>query len=146
MAIVQQWTASMIDSRSFLKAQREAKQQANLPEGVRVIVSGGKQVSHEQVFATLDKVKAKYSTMVLLHGGGDGVEHLAALWAKNHDVAQVIFRPQWDRHGRAAPFKRNDAMLQQSPQGVVMIAPDSGIHHQLMRKAKGQSIPVLEVE
>lgn len=136
-------SAAIVDSRAFLQAQARAKQQANLPEGVRVIVAGGKQATQQLVWDALDKVKAKHSQMVLLHGGGEGVEHLAALWAKNRSVAQVVFRPQWQQHGRAAPFKRNDAMLQQAPQGVVVINPDNGIHEQLMREAKKNALPLM---
>lgn len=138
--------AAIVDSRAFLKAKQQARQQQNLPEGVRIIVAGGKRADQQQVWSILDKVKAKHQQMVLLHGGGDGAEHLAALWAKNRQVAQVVFRPQWKQHGRAAPFKRNDAMLQQSPQGVVVIAPDNGIHQQLMRNARSQAISVLELK
>ncbi|MBE9109316.1 DUF2493 domain-containing protein [Nodosilinea sp. LEGE 07298] len=139
-------SAAVVDSRAFLHAQQQAKQQANLPAGVRVVVSGGKQATHQQIWAILDKVKAKHGEIVLLHGGGDGVEHLAALWAKNRQVAQVMFRPDWNKHGRAAPFKRNDAMLRQAPQGVIVIAPDSGIHQQLIREATQQGLRLMVVE
>jgi hypothetical protein len=138
--------AAVVDSRAFLQAQQQQKQQANLPEGVRVVVAGGKQVSHQLVWDTLDKVKAKHNQMVLLHGGGDGVEHIAALWAKNRQVAQVVFRPEWKKHNRAAPFRRNDAMLQQNPQGVIVIAPENGIHQQLMRNAREQALPLMVVK
>ncbi len=49
--------------------------------------------------------------MVLVHGGGPGVERIAASWAEQRGVHQVVCKPDWDRHGRAAPFRRNDDLL-----------------------------------
>jgi hypothetical protein len=80
--------------------------------------------------------------MVLLHGGSPkGAEHIAALWAKNRNVPQIAFRPEWTRHAKAAPFKRNDAMLDAMPIGVIVF-PGSGIQGNLADKAKRLGIPV----
>ncbi len=65
--------------------------------------------------------------MVLLHGGSPrGAERIAACWADNRKVPQVVFKPDWTRHKNAAPFKRNDRMLEALPIGVVVF-PGSGI-------------------
>ena len=66
--------------------------------------------------------------MVLLHGGGPrGAELIAAKWADNRDVPQVVFKPDWARHQKAAPFKRNDAMLEAMLIGVIAFqGPDEG--------------------
>lgn len=75
----------------------------------------------------LDKVLAKHPRMVLLHGDTDrGAEKIAACWASARKVTQIAFRPHWDRDGKAAPFKRNDHMLDVLPIGLVVF-PGSGI-------------------
>ena len=81
--------------------------------------------------------------MVLLHGGSPrGAEHIAALWARQRQVSQVVFKPDWTRHRKAAPFKRNDAMLELLPIGVMVFLPGTGIQHNLTDKARKLGIPV----
>ena len=90
----------------------------------------------------LDRVHAKHADMVLLHGGSPrGAERIAACWADNRKVAQVVFKPDWNRHRNAAPFKRNDAMLDALPTGLVVF-PGSGISENLADKARKLGIPV----
>jgi hypothetical protein len=38
-------------------------------------------------------------------------------------VPQIGFAPDWTKHGRAAPFKRNDEMLEILPKGVMHFPP-----------------------
>ena len=42
--------------------------------------------------------------MVLVHGDAPGVEKIAARWADARGVHQVVCRPNWDAHGKAAPL------------------------------------------
>ncbi|WP_066922478.1 DUF2493 domain-containing protein [Methylobacterium sp. CCH5-D2] len=135
-------TAAMIDSRDFISARRRAETEIHLPPGVRIAFTGGKEFQDVAViWETLDRVRAKHPDMVLLHGGGEGAELIAAKWAENRKVAQVVFRPDWKRHNRAAPFRRNDAILEQLPIGVVHF-PGGGISDNLADKALSKGIPV----
>ena len=81
--------------------------------------------------------------MVLLHGGSPrGAERIAACWADNRKVAAGRLQARLDaRHANAAPFKRNDRMLEALPIGVVVF-PGSGISANLADKAKKLGIPV----
>ena len=83
--------------------------------------------------------------MVLLHGGSPkGAERIAACWADNRKVTaapQIAFKPDWTRHAKAAPFKRNDQMLNVLPIGVIVF-PGSGVSANLADKAKKLGIPV----
>ena len=67
----------------------------------------------------MDGIKIKYEDMVLLHGGGPGAEKIAASWADKNGVHQVVCKPNWDRDGKAAPFRRNDVLLNFLPKGLV---------------------------
>ena len=136
-------TASMIDSRDFVAARRRADTQVLAPAGTRIAFTGGTDCNdHERIWATLDKVRAKHPDMVLLHGGSPrGAERIAACWADNRKVAQVVFKPDWTRHRNAAPSKRNDQMLEVMPIGVVVF-PGSGISANLADKARKLGIPV----
>jgi hypothetical protein len=136
-------TSAMIDSRDFLAAKKRADNQVLLPEGPKVALTGGLDFNdHRQIWAKLDQVHAKHPDMVLLHGGSPkGAELIAAKWADHRKVPQIAFKPDWTKHAKAAPFKRNDAMLDILPIGVLHF-PGTGIQDNLADKAKKLGIPV----
>jgi len=136
-------TSAMIDSREFLAAKRRAETEVLLPAGPKVAFTGGLEFNdHRMIWDRLDKVHAKHPDMVLLHGGSPkGAERIAAAWANNRKVPQIAFKPDWTRHAKAAPFKRNDAMLDVLPIGV-LVFPGSGISANVADKAKKMGIPV----
>lgn len=138
-------TAAMIDSRDFLSAKRRAEIEPLLPTGPRVAFSGGLDVTdHRAIWAALDRVMAKHADMVLLHGGSPkGAEKIAACWAHNRKCQQIVFKPDWKRHGKAAPFKRNDALLEAMPIGLILF-PGSGITDNLADKAKKLGVPLFD--
>ena len=140
-------TSAMIDSRDFLAAKRRAETEVMLPAGSRVAFTGGLDFNdHHPIWARLDQVHAKHPDMVLLHGGSPkGAELIAAKWADNRKVPQVAFKPDWTKHAKAAPFKRNDAMLDVLPVGVIVF-PGTGIQENLADKARKLGIPVMKFE
>ncbi len=135
-------TSAAIDARDFLRARKDRETDAHLPDGTLIAVAGGKDVTDiDAIYARLDKARAKYRDMVLVHGGGPGVERIAAKWAERHGVHQVVCKPDWNAHGRAAPFRRNDDLLNLLPKGVIAF-PGSGITDNLVDKAAKLGIPV----
>jgi hypothetical protein len=136
-------TAAMIDSREFIAARHRADTQVLAPPGTRIAFTGGIDCNdHTRIWEVLDKIRTKHPDMVLLHGGSPrGAERIAACWADSRKVAQVVFKPDWARHRNAAPFKRNDRMLEALPIGVVAF-PGSGIAANLADKARKLGIPV----
>ena len=139
--------AAMIDSRDYLDAKRRAEITPLMPAGTKIAFSGGASCNdHTRIWETLDKVFAKHPDMVLLHGGTPtGAERIAACWAQTRKVPEIVFRPQWDRFHKAAPFKRNDEMLDTLPIGVI-IFPGTGIQANLSDKARRLGIPVWNFE
>src|SRR5262252_8635554 len=136
-------TAAMIDSRDFLAAKRRVETEPLFPAGPKIAFTGGIEFNdHRAIWDRLDKVHAKHPDMVLLHGGSPkGAERIAACWANRRKVPQIVFKPKWARHGKAAPFKRNDQILDVLPIGVIVF-PGSGISANLADKAKKLGIPV----
>ena len=68
-------TSAAIDARDFLRAKKDREISAHLPDGTLIAIAGGKQItSPDAVFRRLDNARAKYTDMVLVHGGGPGVE------------------------------------------------------------------------
>jgi len=139
-------TAAMIDSRDFLSARRRAETEVLIPAGTKIVFGGGTDYNdHERIWSALDKTFEKYPDMVLLHGGSPkGAERIAACWADARKVTQIAFKPNWNRHAKAAPFRRNDDMLSVMPAGVIVF-PGSGITGNLADKARQFGIPVWQV-
>jgi hypothetical protein len=136
-------TAAMIDSRDFLAAKKRAETQIMLPPGPKIALSGGLDFNdHRLIWAKLDQVHTKHPDMVLMHGGSPkGAERIAARWADHRNVPQIAFKPDWTKHAKAAPFKRNDAMLAVLPIGVIVF-PGTGIQDNLADKARKLGVPV----
>ncbi|TYC86160.1 DUF2493 domain-containing protein [Novosphingobium sp. BW1] len=136
-------TSAMIDSRDFLAARKRAENQVLVPPGPKVAFTGGLEFNdHLLIWAKLDQVHAKHPDMVLMHGKSPkGAEKIASRWADHRGVMQIGFAPDWPKHGRAAPFKRNDQMLEVLPIGV-MAFPGTGIQDNLSDKARKLGIPV----
>jgi hypothetical protein len=136
-------TAALIDSRDFIAAKRRAETEVMLPPGPKIAFSGGLDFNDVPlIWDTLDKVHAKHPDMVLLHGGSPkGAERIAARWADHRKVPQIVFKPDWARYAKAAPFKRNDQILDVLPIGVIVF-PGSGISANLADKAKRLGISV----
>ena len=138
-------TSAAIDARDFIRARKDRETMAHMPQGTLVAIAGGRDIANPAaVIERLDKVRAKYADMVLVHGGGPGVEKIAAQWAERNGVHQVVCKPDWDRHGRAAPFRRNDELLNLLPKGVIAF-PGTGITENLVDKARQLGIPVQRV-
>ena len=104
-------TSAVIDSRDFLAAKRRAETEVLVPAGTKIAFAGGLECNdHDRIWDALDKAHEKHPDMVLLHGGSPrGAERIAACWAENRKVTQIAFKPDWNRHAKAAPFRRNDA-------------------------------------
>jgi hypothetical protein len=135
-------TSAMIDSRDFLMAKKRADQRScclparrsSSPAGSTSTITGSSGPSSTRCLRSTP-------TWCWSRQVAEGREKIASLWAKNRNVPQIGFAPDWTKHGRAAPFKRNDEMLEIVPKGV-MHFPGTGINDNLADKAKKLGIPV----
>ena len=139
----QAMTAAIIDSRDFMDRRLREKAKALIPEGTRIAFSGGPTCNdHRHIWSALDKVHARHADMILLHGATPtGAERAAACWADARKVPQVAFRPDWNRDRKAAPFKRNERMIDAMPAGLIVFS-GTGIQDNLVDKARAFGIPV----
>ena len=67
---------------------------------------------------TLDKVFKKlldkYEEVVIVSGGAKGADSLAKKYSKENKVKIIEFLPDWDKHGKAAGFIRNNDIVEKS--------------------------------
>ena len=59
--------------------------------------------------------------MALTTTGAKGAEQIAIKWAAGKGVTLVLAKPDFDRNGRAAPFRANDEMLEFEPVCVLTL-------------------------
>lgn len=139
-------TATMIESRDFISAKRRSENETHCPSGTRIAFAGGVECQdHNTIWHVLDATYQKYPDMILLHGGSPkGAELIAAKWAESRNIVQVVFKPNWKAHQKAAPFRRNDALLETMPIGIIA-CPGNGITDNLVDKARKMGIPVKTV-
>ena len=102
----------MIDSRDFVAARRRAETEVHLPPGPRIAFSGGVDYQNvDRIWAALDKVHGKHPDMVLLHVVPGRRAHRSQMGrASQRRSGRVQARLDHDK--QAAPFKRNDQMLE----------------------------------
>ncbi|SMC35254.1 DUF2493 domain-containing protein [Novosphingobium sp. B1] len=136
-------TSAVLDSRKHVEKRGYKKQRLLDPDGVRIAFTGGADYNdHQRIYAVLDKVHQQLPSMILMHGATPtGAERIAACWARDRNVPQDPCRPDWNRHKKAAPFKRNDAMLAVMPKGVIVF-PGTGIQDNLADKARKLGIRI----
>lgn len=136
-------TSALLDSRDYISARQASRLKLLAPTGTLIAFSGGTDFQDvNAIWAVLDKLLAKHADIVLLNTASlAGADLIASKWAATRKVTEVTFKPDWQRHKRAAPFKRNDTLLDMMPTGVVLF-PGSGVQDNLADKARTIGIPV----
>ena len=105
----------MFEAKKLLEAADRKEAERNTVRGTFIAVAGASDwTDHGRIFARLDAARERCPDMVLCHKGSKGAERIAAAWAKSRKVPQVLFRPNWNAHAKAAPFRANDDMLRAS--------------------------------
>ena len=148
-----QETGAVFEARQLLEQHDRETAAKSKVEGVPLIVSGATDWTDiDVIFTTLDKVRdrirqSRNQEIFLCHKGGKhGAEMIAARWARARGVAQARFDPRWSAHGRAAPFKCNDEMLDDkfAATGVVLFG-GNGVALNLGQKAEARGLTVMRV-
>ena len=136
-------TAASIDAKEYISAKQRKETEALTPQGTLIAVTGSKTFKNDDyVLKVMEACYTKHPDMVLLHGGNNqGPEAVASLWAKTKGIQQVFCKPNWDSHGRSAPFRRNDEVIKLLPAGIIAF-PGEGIVKNLVQKATAAGIPV----
>jgi len=98
---------------------------------MRVLVCGGREYEDvEALKAELDAIHAEFGISELIHGAARGADSLAAAWAKSLGIPTRAFPADWNRHGKSAGFRRNEAMLCEGrPDAVIAFPGGKGTAH-----------------
>jgi hypothetical protein len=112
-------TAALIDARQALRAKGASAQAAVDPGTCVVAFRGTPQAdTHSdatRIYDGLNWALSQWPRMKLATTGARGAERLAASWARDHHVDLILAKPDFERHGKAAPFRANDVLLALQP-------------------------------
>lgn len=87
---------------------------------MKILVCGGRTYSDRlHLFETLDALHAKKPIELLINGGANGADSLAADWAASRSVPCHTEYAKWRKYGKEAGPRRNRAMLVYEPDLVV---------------------------
>jgi hypothetical protein len=119
-------TAAQIEARDAIRAARANKHAAASPGTTIVAFRAAPQADTvedaNRIFDALNWARSRWPDMALATSGAKGGEKLAIKWAKQKNVTLVLAKADFDRNGRAAPFRANDEMLDLEPVCVLTLA------------------------
>jgi hypothetical protein len=119
-------TAALIEARDALRSRKARKHAATDP-GATIIAFRASPMADtaddaNRIFDALNWAQTQWPDMALATTGAKGAEKLAIKWAKSKNVTLVLAKADFDKHGRAAPFRANDEMLELEPVCVLTLA------------------------
>lgn len=82
---------------------------------MKTIIAGSRNIrNYPKVKEIINKTLRVACTLAgiteVVSGGANGVDTLGEVWAEEHDIPFKRFPADWDSHGRAAGFIRNEKM------------------------------------
>jgi hypothetical protein len=119
-------TAAQIEARDALRSAKARKHAATDPGSTVVAFRASPHADTAEdagrIFDALNWAQAQWPDMALATSGAKGAEKLAIKWARQKGVTLVLAKADFDKHGRAAPFRANDEMLELDPVCVLTLA------------------------
>lgn len=113
-----------------------------MSKAFRLAVTGGRDYSdRDRVYAALDAAHATRPISVLVHGDYRGLDHLARDWAVARGIKPEPHPADWDKHGKGAGPKRNQAMVDSGLDGLVSFPGGSGTAD-MTQRARLANVPV----
>jgi hypothetical protein len=119
-------TAALMDAKDAIRSNKAARHAATTPGAVIVAFRASPHavgaVDASRIFDALNWAKETYPTMALVTTGLHGAEKIAMRWAQQKHVTIVLAKADFNKHGRAAPFRANDEMMALDPVHVLTLA------------------------
>jgi hypothetical protein len=119
-------TAALMDARDAIRSARAARHAATSPGAVIVAFRASPQavsaLDASRIFDALNWARETWPAMALATTGLKGAEKIAMRWAQQKRVTIVLAKADFNRHGRAAPFRANDEILALDPVHVLTLA------------------------
>lgn len=81
----------------------------------------------------------------IVSGGATGADSIAEKIAKEHNISTMIFKPDWNKHGRSAGVVRNTEIVKNSDIGFAIVnkpLPESKGTYDTYKKSQRAGKPV----
>lgn len=88
-----------------------------------VIVTGSRKWTSMGHIRRLKAVLDELCPDIIVHGGALGADSIAHAWCKNNGKKSFVYFPNYDKHGKGAPLKRNILMLEEHEEATVVACP-----------------------
>jgi len=115
------WTAKQVLRGIERKRAGEADPQGPVV-AFRAAPFADSEADAHRIFDALNWAKARWPDMALATTGAKGAEKLAIRWAQQKGVTLVLAKADFDRNGKAAPFRANDDLLALEPTCCLTLA------------------------
>ena len=76
---------------------------------MRVIIAGSRSMT-DAAQVTMAIAQSGFVIREVISGGARGVDTLGEAWARTHHIPVRRFPADWQRYGKSAGFRRNEAM------------------------------------
>ena len=108
-----------------MRARKDRETRAHLPQGTLVAIAGGKEVQRRRrhLRGASTRPRRSTTTSCSCHGGGPGVERIAAQWAERNGVHQVVCKPDWERTRPRRPVPAQRRAAQPPAEGRASRSP-----------------------
>ena len=113
-------TAAQLEAKQAIRAIRNRRSGEADPGGPVIAFRGAPTADTAEdagrIFDALNWAKAEWPDMALATTGAKGSEKLAIKWAQQKGVKLILARADFDRNGKAAPFRANDELIALEPE------------------------------
>jgi hypothetical protein len=112
---------------------------------LRVLVCGGRNYFDTlTVFKNLDFLRqSRKEGLHIISGMARGADTLAVEWANSRGATLSCFPADWEKHGKAAGFIRNQQMLDEGQPDLVVAFKGGSGTADMVRRAKAANIKVV---
>lgn len=119
-------TAAQLEAKQALRAIEARRSRDADPGGpvvaFRAAPFADSRIDANRIFDALNWARTQWPDMALATTGAKGAERIAIRWAQQKGVTLVVARADFDRHGKAAPFRANDDLMALEPACCLTLA------------------------
>nr|WP_313428047.1 DUF2493 domain-containing protein [Brevundimonas diminuta] len=113
-------TAAQLEAKQAIRAIRNRRSGEADPGGPVIAFRGAPTADTAEdagrIFDALNWAKGEWPDMALATTGAKGSEKLAIKWAQQKGVKLILARADFDKNGKAAPFRANDELIALEPE------------------------------
>lgn len=73
---------------------------------MKLLIIGSRSIDSFDISSLVPK-----ETNLIISGGAKGIDKIAEKYADDNNISKLIMRPEYKLYGKAAPLKRNEAMI-----------------------------------